>query len=860
MILNDTILANMGILSGLLKAGSNVQAGAQDSKSYSINNQWFEQPTAELQAAYFSPSSYGTFVALIETLMDEPKADPATGDKCWYAIPDLSGVPGNLIGMYLVTEAKNNTLILALGIQPSIKSGDLTFNPYLRIPLFAFTSKGGEFVYGEGGHPLRAGIKISGSSPWINYNSASYKSVAIDISFDENQKTPETSVYFDDAQTPATPSYPAMQSLINDNLLNNETVNSFLTQNISASLNQTYQVLLSNIGVITGSAGAWKLADQSTLSAISLEAAWHACVKTIGLDKSEKVPIADWGNGLGAWGVSVTDSGTTRYGFRVYLTGIKLPLPDVPLVNGKQPKFGKLQIGEDLGAMEDGNWTKSTKDPGLTLYTIEVDSDKPEASPAIDVISVGLDYGSNTSDLLISINEFGFVSAGFRVAYTNDGGKNEEFAPAVKFKKLTIPVANVVEEKKASVPDDLITGGVDEDPELRDGDNDGDGGDTEEKKKDTAEKTKTVFGISGSHALGTNKPDIVLYDSGGTRTTAPIWFDIGEKTYKKVSLQKIGASYDDKEMELGIHFQGKVSLGPLNFTLLDLEAAFTVGQPPTPTASLRGMEIDYSEPKLQSTLSGGLYKSVDEATGANNWVGELIFQMNTTGITLLGSYAEATDKATGETYDSLFIFAAINYPLICTPQFFLQGVCVGMGYNMKLEMPAIGDVAEFPLVLGAASDTNPFNDGKESPLEVLAESLKIDKGEYFVTAGIIFTTYKMIQGTALAVVQWGNDLEVDVIGLANLRIPLQEEDPQVNMTLQLEAVYSQKEGSFRFQGQLTDKSYIINPACKVGGGFAVAFWFTPSDKEVTDHSGDWVVALGGYGPYFQAPSHYPTVP
>jgi hypothetical protein len=44
------------------------------------------------------------------------------------------------------------------------------------------------------------------------------------------------------------------------------------------------------------------------------------------------------------------------------------------------------------------------------------------------------------------------------------------------------------------------------------------------------------------------------------------------------------------------------------------------------------------------------------------------------------------------------------------------------------------------------------------------------------------------------------------------------------------------------------------------GGFAFFIWFKPADPKFADHSGDFVLTLGGYHPRFSVPDHYPRVP
>ena len=72
--------------------------------------------------------------------------------------------------------------------------------------------------------------------------------------------------------------------------------------------------------------------------------------------------------------------------------------------------------------------------------------------------------------------------------------------------------------------------------------------------------------------------------------------------------------------------------------------------------------------------------------------------------------------------------------------------------------------------------------------------------------------------------------------------------------LAIRAVIRPADGVFSLEGRLTSESYIFSKSCRLTGGFAFFVWFSG------EHTGDFVVTLGGYHPEFVRPPHYPIVP
>lgn len=199
----------------------------------------------------------------------------------------------------------------------------------------------------------------------------------------------------------------------------------------------------------------------------------------------------------------------------------------------------------------------------------------------------------------------------------------------------------------------------------------------------------------------------------------------------------------------------------------------------------------------------------------------------------------------------------------------INAISIGFGYNRRLIVPSIEDVAEFPLVkmvMGEGGyqkdDTSGNFLGQVSkavgPGEVLkdmGDALLAEAGQNFGCLGVRFTIARVIDCFALVVLQWGNEFELSLLGLARFKQP---SDPSAKpicyIEMQLLMTIKPKDGVFKLQALLTSNSWLLNKDCKLTGGFAICAWFGGP------HKGDVVVTLGGYHPRFKRPDHYPIVP
>jgi hypothetical protein len=328
------------------------------------------------------------------------------------------------------------------------------------------------------------------------------------------------------------------------------------------------------------------------------------------------------------------------------------------------------------------------------------------------------------------------------------------------------------------------------------------------------------------------------------------WFTL-QKAFGPVNFNRVGVKYENAVAQFLL--DASLSLAGLTLSLDGL----SFGSPLNtfaPQFDLRGLGIDYRSGAAEiggaflhtrGTLNG---KTYDEYDGAA--------VIKATGLTLsaLGSYAALENP-------SLFIYAILDYPLGGPSFFFVTGLAAGFGYNRALIVPSVDQIAQFPLVTAAVNGASPPQSTKDltDVLAKLALYIHPELGENFFAIGIKFTSFKIIDSFVLLTVAFGNELEINVLGLATMiQPPAIPGEPAVTpiavVQMAVKASFVPARGFLGISAQLTSASYLIDRACQLTGGFAFYTWFAG------EHAGEFVQTLGGYHPSFVAPDYYPRVP
>lgn len=349
----------------------------------------------------------------------------------------------------------------------------------------------------------------------------------------------------------------------------------------------------------------------------------------------------------------------------------------------------------------------------------------------------------------------------------------------------------------------------------------------------------------------------VLQGNGGavTSQTGVRWIKL-QKQLGPLAFERVGVKYADNKVTALL--DASFSAGGLTIALNGLSMSSPISEF-SPTFGLDGLGIDFKNASVE--IGGTFLKE------PNGFAGLAVIRTEALSLSAIGAYAYADGEP------SLFIYAVLDYPFGGPAFFYVTGLAAGFGYNRRLVVPDIEQVASFPLVREAAGETQTSaaalaplptdQQGRantlQSKIRALDQYIPIENGQYFLAVGIKFTSFKQIDSFALLVVQFGNKFEIDLLGLSTLKIPSPAEDgtavtPVAEAQLALKAVFIPSEGFLGVHAQLTSNSYILSRACALTGGFAFYSWFSG------EHAGDFVLTLGGYHPAFNVPAHYPTVP
>jgi hypothetical protein len=220
------------------------------------------------------------------------------------------------------------------------------------------------------------------------------------------------------------------------------------------------------------------------------------------------------------------------------------------------------------------------------------------------------------------------------------------------------------------------------------------------------------------------------------------------------------------------------------------------------------------------------------------------------GFGAVGMYAD------GPAGPSLFLYGSLDRAIGGPAFFFVRGLSAGFGYNRRLNAPRIEEVAAFPLVAEALGTLPPT--GLADEMRRLSASIVDSPGDYFLAAGVHFSSFQMIDSFVLLVAGWGHRFELDVLGLSTMVLPAADSGaagtPVASVQVALRAAFAPDDGYLTVRAQLADGSYLLTEDCRLTGGLAFATWFG------AEHHGDFVVTAGGYHPRFTVPAHYPVVP
>ncbi|HEX6370731.1 MAG TPA: DUF6603 domain-containing protein [Longimicrobium sp.] len=356
-------------------------------------------------------------------------------------------------------------------------------------------------------------------------------------------------------------------------------------------------------------------------------------------------------------------------------------------------------------------------------------------------------------------------------------------------------------------------------------------------------------------------------DAGGDSEDNSVVLPV-QRSFGPLYVGSIGLSWAQDPRILGILFTGRVALAGLQANVTGLKVGVPVTTPTDfsrYTLDLQGLDVSFKGGAV--AIGGGLLKTTVPYL---SYTGTLQVKASRFGLVALGSYAlvpvrpPTPEDPDPPTAPSLFVFGALKMPLGGPPAFFVTGVAAGFSFNRSITLPTVGEVQNYPLVRGVVEGSFTEGESPDSALVKLASIVEPQIGQYWVAAGLTFTTFKLLDSAALLFLSFGRDWEVGLIGLSMASLPPQipREYALAYIELAFKVSFKPVEGVFTAEAQLTPNSYVIARDCKLTGGFAFYLWFrdVPLKEGGFVPAGTFVISLGGYHPAFQAPSYYPVVP
>lgn len=266
---------------------------------------------------------------------------------------------------------------------------------------------------------------------------------------------------------------------------------------------------------------------------------------------------------------------------------------------------------------------------------------------------------------------------------------------------------------------------------------------------------------------------------------------------------------------------------------------------------LAGLGVGYAGGGV--TIAGGLRRRPPPpgSQASPDYAGMLVVRAAGYGLDAVGAYSELPIAGQpGQTYTSMFVFAALSATLGGPPAFFVTGIGAGGGLNRRLVVPSdINALPSFPLV-AAMNPDSAFAQDPMGALEAISSAFPPDRGTFWLAAGVRFTTFVFIESIAVLSVEVGDSVELNLLGLSRMSLP-RRDLTLAQLELALRARFSSRDMVVSVQGQLTDNSWLLSESCRLTGGFALVNWL---------RTGQFVLTVGGYHPEFDKPSEFPVVP
>lgn len=346
-----------------------------------------------------------------------------------------------------------------------------------------------------------------------------------------------------------------------------------------------------------------------------------------------------------------------------------------------------------------------------------------------------------------------------------------------------------------------------------------------------------------------NKRPVVNTLAGEVASKAK-WMKV-DKKIGPVTIKRLGFLYNAGKVL--VLLDASVLMAGMGMQLAGLGLGFKLEwkfPPAMPEFYIDGIGLSYTRDPLRIS---GMFIRATPQDGVEQYAYYGAAQLSLAGFSVsgMGAYSRLV-KPEPDGSISMFIYAMYAGAIGGPAFFFVTGIAAGFGFNRKVKVPSIREVNTFPLV---AMAMNP--DPDKSLNNILGDLVSqqwvpASPGDYWLAAGIRFTSFNIIDSFLLMLVQFGTRTEFALLGLSVLAWP-SKKITIAYVELAVKASFGSDSEVIAVEAMLTPNSYLLDKKCKLTGGFAFYAWIKG------EHEGDFVITLGGYHPRFSRPSHYPEV-
>lgn len=288
-----------------------------------------------------------------------------------------------------------------------------------------------------------------------------------------------------------------------------------------------------------------------------------------------------------------------------------------------------------------------------------------------------------------------------------------------------------------------------------------------------------------------------------------------------------------------------------------LEAPSVRGWSPIGTpAGDNGLSVDYYSPPLR--IAGAL-TALPAPEGYKTVVGGvLLVDTGAFNGSAMGAYVVPDGSGADP---SLFAYGSLGSQVgFGPPMFQVRGISAGFGWNSRVRVPAADALGSFPFLVALDNPGEIGADDEEvDPLKVLGELIggsnpwvRPQEGDLWFAAGLAFNCFETFRGHAMALVQTGSDLTISLLGVGGTQLPTKSDKKIARVEIGIEATLRPTAGELSIGAAFTEKTFLIDPNCKLRGGVGMKFWFGNHAN-----AGDFALMLGAIPAGRELPARYP---